>query len=65
MPKIKTKSGAKKRFFITGTGKLKFKKAGGRHLLGHKSKSRKRRLKQDVLLTGSMRKQIKRLVPSL
>lgn len=64
MPKIKTNSGAKKRFFVTGTGKVKMKKAGMRHLLVHKSKNRKRRLKQDIILTGSIRKQIKRLIPT-
>jgi large subunit ribosomal protein L35 len=31
MPKMKTKSGAKKRFKITGTGKVKFQQAGKRH----------------------------------
>jgi len=31
MPKIKTKSGAKKRFKITGTGKVKFAQSGKRH----------------------------------
>ncbi len=65
MPKIKTKSGAKKRFFVTGTGKVKMKSAGRRHLLEHKSKSRKRRLKKDIILAGSIRKQIKRLIPSI
>lgn len=34
MPKIKTKSAAKKRFKITGTGKIKFQHAGKRHNLG-------------------------------
>ena len=37
MPKIKTHSGAKKRFRITGTGKVMREQAGGRHLLEHKS----------------------------
>ncbi len=64
MPKIRTKSGAKKRFFTTGTGKVKFKKPGMRHLLAHKSKSRKRRLKRNSMITGSMKKQIKRLIPT-
>ena len=31
MPKLKTKSGAKKRFKITGTGKVKYQQAGKRH----------------------------------
>ena len=64
MPKIKTKSGAKKRFAVTGTGKVKAKSPGMRHLLEHKSKSRKRRLKHDVLFSGSIKKQLKRLIPS-
>jgi large subunit ribosomal protein L35 len=42
MPKIKTKSAAKKRFKVTGTGKIKFQHAGKRHNLGGKSKKGKR-----------------------
>ncbi len=64
MPKIKTKSGAKKRFAVTGTGKVKAKRPGMRHLLEHKTKSRKRRLKPDVIFAGSIKKQLKRLIPS-
>ena len=37
MPKMKTHSGAKKRFRITGTGKVMREQANGRHLLEHKS----------------------------
>ena len=44
MPKQKTHSGAKKRFKITGTGKLLFQRAGKRHLLEHKSSRVTRRL---------------------
>ncbi|HNI44171.1 MAG: 50S ribosomal protein L35 [Chitinophagales bacterium] len=44
MPKMKTHSSAKKRFKLTGTGKVKRHKAWKSHLLGHKSNSRKRRL---------------------
>ncbi len=64
MPKIKTKSGAKKRFAVTGTGKVKSKSPGMRHLLEHKAKSRKRRLKHEVFFSGSIKKQLKRLVPT-
>lgn len=64
MPKIKTKSGAKKRFSVTGTGKIRVRKPGARHLLEHKSKSRKRRLSQYIVLTGSVRKQVRRLIPT-
>ena len=65
MPKIKTNSGAKKRFSLTGTGKVKSRKPGKRHLLRSKSKSRKRRLEEYTFFTGSVKKQVKRLIPSL
>ena len=42
MPKVKTNSSAKKRFKITGTGKITFQKAFKRHILTKKSKKRKR-----------------------
>ena len=44
MPKMKTHSGAKKRFRTTGTGKIMRRKANLNHILGKKSASRKRRL---------------------
>lgn len=44
MPKLKTKSGAKKRFKVTGTGKIKRKKAYKSHILTKKSIKQKRRL---------------------
>jgi large subunit ribosomal protein L35 len=44
MPKMKTNSGAKKRFDITGSGKIKRKHAFKRHILTKKSNKRKREL---------------------
>jgi large subunit ribosomal protein L35 len=44
MPKMKTHSGAKKRYKVTGTGKITRRKAGLNHILGKKSSRRKRRL---------------------
>ncbi|MFN4144525.1 MAG: 50S ribosomal protein L35 [Runella sp.] len=44
MPKVKTNSGAKKRFKLTGTGKVKRKHAFHSHILTKKSNKRKRRL---------------------
>ena len=44
MPKLKTKSGAKKRFKVTGTGKIKRKKAFKNHILTKKGTKQKRRL---------------------
>lgn len=44
MPKIKTNSGAKKRFALTGTGKIKRKHAYKSHILTKKTKKQKRNL---------------------
>jgi large subunit ribosomal protein L35 len=44
MPKMKSKSGAKKRFALTGTGKIKRKHAYKSHILTKKTKKRKRNL---------------------
>ena len=44
MPKMKTNAGAKKRFSITGSGKIKRKHAYKSHILTKKSKKRKRNL---------------------
>lgn len=46
MPKQKTKSSAKKRFKLTGSGKIKRKHAFKSHILTKKSKKRKKRLTQ-------------------
>ncbi len=51
MPKMKTNSGAKKRFKVTGTGKVVHKQAGKRHNLGKKSQSRIRKLRQGAVLS--------------
>lgn len=50
MPKSKTKSGAKKRFKLTGTGKIKRKKAFKRHILTKKETARKRALGNDAIV---------------
>jgi large subunit ribosomal protein L35 len=46
MPKVKTNSSAKKRFKITGTGKITHQKAFKRHILTKKSKKRKRNMRK-------------------
>ena len=48
MPKMKTHSGAKKRFRLTGTGKVMREQAGGRHFLEHKSSKKTRSIANDV-----------------
>lgn len=50
MPKVKTKSSAKKRFKLTGTGKVKRKHAFKSHILTKKSTKRKRNLTQMGLV---------------
>ena len=62
MPKQKTHSGAKKRFKITGTGKIKKQQAGMRHNLEVKSGKRKRRLNQDQIVSPADAKMIKKLL---
>ncbi|MBM3449294.1 MAG: 50S ribosomal protein L35 [Bacteroidota bacterium] len=59
MPKAKTKSGAKKRFQVTGSGKIKRKKAFKRHILTKKATKRKRALTKDGLVHPSDVKSIK------
>ncbi|ROR74198.1 50S ribosomal protein L35 [Bogoriella caseilytica] len=62
MPKNKTHSGAKKRFKLTGSGKLRREQANRRHLLEHKSSRRTRRLAQDQDVAPVDVKKIKRLL---
>ncbi|NMB50158.1 MAG: 50S ribosomal protein L35 [Bacteroidales bacterium] len=62
MPKIKTNSGAKKRFALTGTGKIKRKHAYKSHILTKKSKKQKRRLSHTTLVDKADKKNIKLLL---
>ncbi|SEC10910.1 large subunit ribosomal protein L35 [Paramicrobacterium humi] len=62
MPKQKTHSGAKKRFKITGSGKIMKQQAGMRHNLEVKSSHRKRRLNQDQVLSAHDTKMAKKLL---
>ena len=58
MPKMKTKSGAKKRFKLTGTGEIKRKHAFKRHILTKKETKRKRNLTKMALVHPSDKKAI-------
>jgi len=62
MPKIKVHSSAKKRFRLTGTGKVKYKKCGLRHLLTGMSGNRGRRLRKSNILVNNEAKIIKKLI---
>jgi len=64
MPKIKTKSGAKKRFKITGTGKIKRKHAYMRHILTKKGTKQKRRLGHSGLVKKVDEKNIRLMLPN-
>ena len=59
MPKLKTKSSAKKRFKVTGSGKIKRKHAFKSHILTKKSKKRKLRLTHDGLVNKADLKSVK------
>jgi large subunit ribosomal protein L35 len=62
MPKNKTHSGAKKRFRVTGSGKIMREQAGSRHLLEHKSSRRTRRLAGDLVVSAADTPKIKKLL---
>ncbi len=62
MPKMKTNSGAKKRFALTGTGKIKRKHAYKSHILTKKSKKRKRNLTKTGLVDKANVNSIKTLL---
>ena len=59
MPKMKTNSGAKKRFKVTGTGKLKRKHAFKSHILTKKTKKQKRNLTHAGLVHKSDESNVK------
>ncbi len=62
MPKMKSNSGAKKRFKVTAKGRLKRKKAFHRHILTKKSQKRKRNLRKDTLVDSVDEPRMKRLI---
>jgi large subunit ribosomal protein L35 len=62
MPKMKTHSSAKKRFKVTGTGKVKRSRAFARHLMRKKTTKAKRNLRGSVIVDASEHKRIERLL---
>ncbi len=65
MPKLKTKSGAKKRFKVTGSGKIKRAKAFKRHILTKKGTKQKRRLGHKTTVKKVDEGNIKPMLPYL
>ena len=62
MPKMKSHSGASKRFKVTGKGKLRRQQANRRHLLEHKSSRRTRRLDGTESVAASDVRRVKKLL---
>jgi large subunit ribosomal protein L35 len=62
MPKMKTHRGAKKRFKVTGTGKIRRRQANLNHILEKKPPKRKRRLGNDTDLAPGDEARIKRML---
>ena len=62
MPKMKTNSGSKKRFTLTGTGKVKRKHAFKSHILTKKTKKQKRNLTHIALIANVDEKRVKALL---
>ncbi len=62
MPKVKTNSGAKKRFALTGTGKVKRHHAYHSHILTKKTKKQKRNLDHTALVEPEDMKQVRELL---
>jgi large subunit ribosomal protein L35 len=62
MPKMKTRSAAKKRFRLTADGHLKRGKAFKSHILNKKSRKRKRNLRQTALLDKGVEKKFRTMI---
>ena len=62
MPKMKTHRGAAKRFKITGTGKIRRRRAFMNHILEKKPSKRTRRLKREAEVVGGDKARIERLL---
>jgi len=62
MPKMKTHSGAKKRFKVTATGKVRGRSAFSSHILEKKSPKRKRRLGSPAVISDADEKRVKQLL---
>lgn len=62
MPKLKTNSGSKKRFELTGSGKIKRKHAYKSHILTKKTKKQKRNLTHTGIIAKVDQKRVKDLI---
>ena len=62
MPKMKSKGSAKKRFKLTGSGRIKREKAYQRHILTKKTRKTKRELRKSTLVHPVDEKKVKRIL---
>ena len=62
MPKIKTRSAAKKRFKVTGTGKIMRRPTMRSHNLEHKSSKRKRKFRKEIEVTSANYPALKKML---
>ena len=62
MPKMKTHSGAKKRFKLTATGKVRARHSFSTHILEKKSPKRKRALRKPAVISGDDVPRVKRML---
>lgn len=62
MPKLKVKGAAKKRMKLTGSGKIKRRRANHSHILTKKNAKRKRRLRETTLIAEVDQPRMKRLL---
>lgn len=65
MPKMKTNRGAAKRFKVTGSGKIRRRKAYLRHILTSKTRKQKRRLGKGAIVSAVDARGIRVLIPYL
>ena len=63
MSKMKTHKAAAKRFKVTGKGRVRRPKQGGQHNLSSKSRKRRRRLRNQDMVSPAMEKRVKILLP--
>lgn len=63
MPKMKTNSSAKKRFKITGSGRVRRSSSGLQHMMLGKSANRRRKLRKHEMVADVDEKRIKRMLP--
>jgi len=63
MPKMKTRRSAAKRYTLTGTGKVKYKQQGLRHILTKKASKRKRKLRRAAILSSVETRRARTLLP--